>query len=436
MKFKDFDLDKNLVRGIEDAGYAECMPVQEATLKHSLSGRDVVVQSQTGTGKTAAYLATIFQNLERDKKRQAIIIAPTRELAAQIDAEARTLGRHMGFKTGCFFGGVGYAPQEKRIKDGIDIIVGTPGRLIDLNQSRRLGFDRISMLVIDEADRMFDMGFWPDIRRMIKKMPPYSKRQSMLFSATLNYRARELAWQYMNNPFEIEISPEKVTVDNIQQEVYHVGNEEKMSLLLGILKKEAPNNALIFTNTKRFAMEVARRLEVNGYSCRYIIGEMPQKKRIEVIEDMKSGRVPILVATNVASRGLHIEDLDLVINYDLPEDSEDYIHRIGRTARAGKSGKAISLACERYCYSLEGIESLMDMKIPVMWADDSFLEKDQSRGKRYSFTMDSRKRPEKSRASTKPHTKGHPKVRREAHKKNAKQQRLEYYAKKYGDKFK
>lgn len=390
MKFSELNLDPSLLEGIHDAGFEAAMPVQERTLSLALSGRDVCAQSQTGSGKTAAFLIPIFERMLKnpnERHTQALIIVPTRELAVQIEQEAAILGSHLGFRVATFFGGVGYVDQEKALKKGVDILIGTPGRLIDMDQSKRLSFKNMGILVIDEADRLFDMGFLPDLRKMLRRMPPFEHRQTMLFSATLNYKARELAWEYMNDPAEIEIAPDHVTVDNVEQEMFHVGLDEKMSLLLGLLKRDNPRNCLIFTNTKDAAVEVATRLGINGYTSRYIIGDLPQKKRIQIIEDMKSGELPILVATNVAARGIHIDDLELVINYDLPDDCEDYVHRIGRTARAGKTGKAISLACERYVFNLEAIEHYTHMKIPVEWADEELMAEDASAGqkiRRYS----------------------------------------------------
>jgi len=400
MKFKKLKLKKNLLRGISKAGFSETMPVQEETFAYTLKGKDVFVQSQTGTGKTAAFLITIFQLLlEKYPKKtgKALIIVPTRELATQIETETKLIGKYLDFVIGSFYGGVGYTQQESLIKKGVNIIIGTPGRLIDFNQSGKLDFSDIDFLVIDEADRLLDMGFLPDIKKMLKKMTPCSKRHTMLFSATLNYRVRNLAWEFMNEPVEIKITPDQLTVDKISQDLYHVGKDEKMNLLLGILKKEITKNALIFTNTKHAAFEVAKRLECNGHMCDFIIGDLPQKKRHRKIEDLKSGKIQFLVATDVAARGLHIDSLKLVINYDLPEDCENYVHRIGRTARAGKSGQAISFACEKYVYNLEAIESFINMKINVEWADDVLFEKDKSYGRYFSFDeRDFRKNHERS----------------------------------------
>ncbi len=385
--FTKLQLHEKLLEGIVEAGFSHCLPVQEETYAYTFKGRDVYVQSQTGSGKTAAFLISIFHLLLHDKKfsnKAALIIAPTRELAIQIESEAKLLGRYLDFTIGCLYGGVGYAKQERLLAQNAHIIIGTPGRLLDFYHQGKLHFQDIGILVIDEADRMFDMGFLPDVRRMVKKMPPPSRRITMMFSATLDYRVRELAWEYMDTPVEIEIKPEQVTVENITQEIHHVAKEDKMSLLLGILKQEQPGNALIFTNTKHAAVEVANRLECNGYTCEFIIGDLPQSRRTRIIEKIKSGKIRYLVATDVAARGLHINDLEMVVNYDLPQESEYYVHRIGRTARVGKHGKAVTLACDQYVYSLEAIEKYIKMKIPVAYADEELFFKDESIGKSFA----------------------------------------------------
>jgi ATP-dependent RNA helicase RhlB len=388
MKFEEFNLDENLLRAISEAGFTDCLPVQEMSFEHSLAGKDVAVQSQTGSGKTAAFLIPILQRMALDKSadaqsNRALVIAPTRELAVQIEVEAKALSKYMGIITACFYGGVGYANQEKLIKQGARILIGTPGRLIDMSDSKKINFMEFKYLVIDEADRLFDMGFLPDIKKMLKRMPSSDIRHSMIFSATLTDKVRDIASQFMNNPVEIELTPENMTVDTIAQSLYHVARNEKINLLLGILKKDKPANAIIFTNTKYEAVEVANRLEYNGYHCEYIIGDLPQTKRQEVINNIKSGKIKYLVATDVAARGLHVDDLELVVNYDLPEYCENYVHRIGRTARTGKSGKAISFACEKFVYGLEPIETFIKMKIPVEWADDENYQEDASKGVRF-----------------------------------------------------
>jgi ATP-dependent RNA helicase RhlB len=384
MKFTELDLHEKLMKGINDAGYVECMPIQEESLLHTLKGRDIEAQSQTGTGKTAAFLITIFQHFLDENSpitnKKALIIAPTRELAVQIDKEAKVLGRHLDVTIGCFYGGVGYQQQEKLLEKDVDIIIGTPGRLLDFNQKGRLDFRKLGFLVLDEADRMLDMGFLPDIRRILRRMDSDVKRQIMLFSATLDVETKSIAREFMNDPVSVAIEPEQVTVDKITQIIYHVSENEKMSLMLGILKKDLPKNALIFTNMKHTAAQVAKHLEYNGYKCQYLSGDLPQSKRLRVINNFKSGKLSYLIATDVAARGLHIDDLEMIINYDLPGDCENYVHRIGRTARAGKSGKAISLGCENYIYNLEAIEEFLGIRIPVGIPDEDMFHEDKGAG--------------------------------------------------------
>ena len=388
MRFDELELDENLMAGITDAGFTECTEVQAEAFVHTLKGRDVAVQSQTGTGKTAAFLISIFQLLTTDpryKDRRVLIVAPTRELAVQIETEAKLLGKHLPFRVGCFYGGVGYGKQEEMLQEKVEIVVGTPGRLIDFNKSKKLDLREMGIAVIDEADRLFDMGFYPDIRYMMKKMVPREERMTMLFSATLSTRVRNLAWEYMNNPAEIEIRPENITVESIDQTLYHVARSEKMKLLLGILERDKPENVLIFTNTKRASEEVAKRLELNGYRARFVMGDLPQSKRLKLINEMKEGKLRYLVATDVAARGLHVDSLAMVVNYDLPEDPESYVHRIGRTARVGREGKAISLADEFFVFGLESIEGFIGRRIPTQRVSDDLLVEDKSAGVRIYF---------------------------------------------------
>ncbi|MDR1316010.1 MAG: DEAD/DEAH box helicase [Spirochaetales bacterium] len=383
MKFSDLNLDARLLRAVEEAGFVECFPVQEETFGRTLSGQDVTVQSQTGSGKTAAFLVTIFQQLcvgEKYRGRKALVIVPTRELATQIEVDARALGKYLPYRIGSFFGGIGYGAQEALLREGVDLIIGTPGRLIDFSHQKKINLQDVGILVIDEADRLFDMGFLPDLRKLLRRMPAAQERLTMLLSATLGLRVSSLAWEYMNGAQEIEIHPEQVTVQTITQEIYHVSSAEKMRLFLGILRKVNPKNAIIFTNTKHAAEEVCKRMEINGYKSQFIIGDLPQKKRLRIIDDMKEGSISFLVATDVAARGLHVEDLDLVVNYDVPEDAENYVHRIGRTARVGKSGLAVTLACEKYVFGLEAIEKYIDQKIPVQSFAEEELMEDKSAG--------------------------------------------------------
>jgi ATP-dependent RNA helicase RhlB len=386
MKFTEFNFNEKLAKGIEGAGFTECTPVQAETFKFLFEGRDIYAQSQTGTGKTAAFIISAFHLMAENedfKGKKTLVIAPTRELAVQIEKEAEILGAEMGFSIGSFYGGVGYNSQEQKLKDGCDLLIGTPGRLIDFGKSGKIDYSQFGICIIDEADRLFDMGFLPDLRLILKKMPPREERRTMLYSATLSSKVGNLAWEHLNNPGEIVIEPDSVTVDAITQELYHVGTDEKMRLLLGLFKKEKPETAIVFTNTKHTAYEVAKRLEHNGYDAQCLMGDLPQKKRLKIVDDAKEGKVRFLVATDVAARGLHIDDLTLVVNYDIPGDCENYVHRIGRTARAGKSGKAISLACEKYVYGLPAVEKYIDLKIPVAWATDDLFVDDKSEGMRF-----------------------------------------------------
>lgn len=397
MKFSEFDLDDQIIQALEEAGYSECMPVQEQTLAHTIKGKDVFVQSQTGTGKTAAFLVSIFALLRGELNgKKALIIAPTRELAVQIEKEAILLGHNLGFNICSFYGGVGYGRQEHHLAQGVDIMIGTPGRILDFKKSGKINFKEIGIFVIDEADRLFDMGFLPDITTMLKSLNTECK--VMLFSATLSREVRMIAREYMDNPAEVELCPEKVTVDAITQELYHVSKSEKMNLLLGILKKENPRTALIFTNMKDQARVVAERLRHNGFSCEHLSGDLPQKKRSRIVDEIKEGKISLLIATDVAARGIHIDDLDLVINYDIPEHCENYVHRIGRTARAGKTGKAVSLACEDYVHGLKSVEQFIGFKIPVMFADSELYLQDSSAG--ISFRKSRHRTPERSSGRT------------------------------------
>ncbi|MDR1301899.1 MAG: DEAD/DEAH box helicase [Treponema sp.] len=399
MEFKELNLHPDLQRGIADAEYTVCTSVQEQVLANAFGGQDLYVQSQTGTGKTAAFLIVIFQRLLNEpllKGKKAIIMVPTRELAIQVEEEARVLGKYLPFKVGSFYGGVGYTTQQQLLKDNVQILVGTPGRVLDLNQSGQMNLMDIAFLVLDEADRMFDMGFYPNLRKLIKVVPPADRRQTMLFSATLNAWVRNLAWEYTKSPYEIEITPEIVTLDEVDQILYHVSTKDKMKLLLGIFRREQPESAIIFCNTKRQTEIVAKRLQVNGFTCEFIIGDLPQSKRFKIIDDIKAGQVKYLVATDVAARGLDIDGLALVVNYDLPVEAENYVHRIGRTARAGKTGRAIALVSEQDVYELADIEKYIGKKIPAEIAGEGLYAQDTSEGMRiYTDFMERMERVER-----------------------------------------
>jgi len=381
--FAGFNLSEPVRRGIEDAGFLRPTPIQGLALPIALEGKDVAGQAQTGTGKTAAFLITIFERLLGMGKRKAgvpaaLIIAPTRELVLQIYQDAQVLGAHTGLKTVAVFGGLDYRGQASQLREGTDIVVATPGRLIDYMKQRAFLPDRIKILVVDEADRMFDLGFIKDLRYILRRLPPYDQRQSFLFSATLSPRVLELTYQYMNAPREIYVTPEEVTVESVEQSLFHVARREKLALLLGLLAREPWERVLIFANTKAGVEWLAGKLRGNGHPAQALTGDLDQRRRLRLLEQFKSGELKILVASDVASRGLHVENISHVINYDLPQDREDYVHRIGRTARAGRSGRAVSLACEDYVYSLEAIEEYLGKKIPVVWPGPEWFLPDRS----------------------------------------------------------
>ena len=374
MKFSDFNLSKDLLSGLSEAGYIECTPVQEASLQTVINqGRDVYAQSQTGTGKTAAFLVPILQLLfQNDNEDEyALVLTPTRELALQVEKEAKLLAKNLSLKIVHILGGVEYAAQEKGLKDKPRLIIGTPGRLQDFVNQNILDLKKAKYLIVDEADRMFDMGFQNDVLTLITAMRAPKERFSLLFSATLNSKVGNLVWEHMNNPVDIVIEPEQVTVDAIDQEIYHVGRNEKLQLLFSLIRHYQPRNMIIFSNTKVGATQIARFFSQMGMTCGVLEGNMPQAKRTRVINNLTSGKLAYLAATDVAARGIHVPDLDWVVNFDLPNEAENYVHRIGRTARAGRTGKAVSFACERYVYNLSAIESLIGKKIPVAWPDDT-----------------------------------------------------------------
>ncbi|MBI2159654.1 MAG: DEAD/DEAH box helicase [Candidatus Rokubacteria bacterium] len=382
MDFASLDLPEPVMQGIREAGFVTATPIQEAALPLALKGKDVAGQSQTGTGKTAAFLIAAFTKLLRTPAPppppgagapRVLVIAPTRELVVQIEADARLLGRFTPFRILAVYGGIDYAKQRDELAAGCDVLVGTPGRLIDYLKQRVWAPKRVEVLVIDEADRMFDMGFIADLRFILRRLPPPERRQSFLFSATLSFRVLELTWEFMNNPTQITIMPQQKTAERVEQSLFHIGREEKFPLLLGLLRREGGDRILIFSNTREEARRLEDRLARNGYETRALTGDVDQKKRLKILNDFKGGRLPVLVATDVASRGLHIEAVSHVVNWDLPQDAEDYVHRIGRTARMGAGGKAISLVDEASALNLEAIEKFIGQKIAVEWADDDLF---------------------------------------------------------------
>jgi ATP-dependent RNA helicase RhlB len=381
LEFTALDLPDPVLQGIRAARFVTATPIQEAVLPLALRGKDVAGQSQTGTGKTAAFLIAAFTRCLRQPAParggttapRVLIIAPTRELVVQIEADARLLGGHTGLRILSVYGGIDYNRQRDSLREGCDVLVGTPGRLIDYLKQQVWSPRAVEVLVIDEADRMFDMGFIADLRFILRRLPKPERRQSFLFSATLSFRVMELTWEFMNNPAQITITPQQKTAEKVEQVLYHVGREEKLNLLLGVLAREGGSRILIFTNTREEARRLEDRLGRNGWQALALTGDIDQKRRLRILHDFKDGGLPVLVATDVASRGLHIEGVSHVINWDLPQDPEDYVHRVGRTARAGAAGKAISLADEASALAIEPIEKFIGQKIPVEWAEDAWF---------------------------------------------------------------
>ena len=379
--FDEFDLPEPIRRAVDELGFTNLTRVQAEVLPFSLAGRDVVAQAQTGSGKTAAYLLTIFTHLLRNPRPsppetpRALIVAPTRELAVQIAGDAEGLGHHAGIRTHVVFGGLDYRKQREILERGTDLLVGTPGRLIDYHRKGSYSLRKTEMVVIDECDRLFDMGFAEDLRWILRRMPHPTERQSMMFTATLSQRVMTLGWRQMNDPVEAVVSADQLTPDTIHQELYHVATREKLSLLLGLLQREGSSRTMVFVNTRYQAQRLVDDLQRHGFTARGLTGNVVQTKRLKVLDDFRDGSLPILVATDVASRGLHIEGVTHVINYDLPQDPEDYVHRIGRTARVGAEGKALTLACEDYVYSIDAIQRFVGYELPVSFAgDDLYAE--------------------------------------------------------------
>jgi ATP-dependent RNA helicase RhlB len=382
-RFDGFELPPEVMAGLKDAGFEHCTPIQAQALPVLLQGRDVAGQAQTGTGKTAAFLVTVISRLLAVPERktglpQALIMAPTRELSRQIHEEAQVLSRHTDITLLEVVGGIDYREQAESLKKGVDIVIGTPGRIIDYFKQGVFKTTDIKFLVIDEADRLLDLGFEKDMRYILRKLPFFEKRQSMLFSATLSYRVLELTYEFMNLPEFISVTSNVVTVEGVEQSLFHVGKERKLQLLLGLLQREEWSRILIFVNMKVAVDRLTYKLKANGLPAEGITGDLPQRQRFQLMERFKNGQIKILVATDVASRGIHVEDISHVINYDLPQEAENYIHRIGRTARAGKTGRAISLACEDYVTHLDSIETMLGNKIAVVWPEDDWFVEDRA----------------------------------------------------------
>ncbi|CDL87012.1 ATP-dependent RNA helicase RhlB [Xenorhabdus cabanillasii] len=391
-KFSDFALHPKVIEALNKKGFSNCTPIQALTLPFTVEGQDVAGQAQTGTGKTLAFLASTFHYLlthpakaeHKTNQPRALIMAPTRELAVQIYSDAGELAEVTGLKMGLAYGGDGYDKQLKVLESGVDIVIGTTGRLIDYAKQGYINLGAVQVVVLDEADRMYDLGFIKDIRWLFRRMPTATERMNLLFSATLSYRVRELAFEQMNNPEYVEVEPLQKTGHRIREELFYPSNEEKMRLLQTLLEEEWPDRCIIFANTKHRCEDVWAHLAADGHRVGLLTGDVAQKKRLRILEEFSLGNLDILVATDVAARGLHIPSVTHVFNYDLPDDCEDYVHRIGRTGRAGESGHSISLACEEYALNLPAIEEYIQHQIPVSKYNSDALLKDLPVPKRHN----------------------------------------------------
>lgn len=368
VKFDTLNLDASVQKGIDALGFEFCSPIQGSILPHTLAGNDAIGKAQTGTGKTAAFLITIFNDLLRHPiegerylgEPRAVIIAPTRELVMQIAEDAQELGRFTGLKTVTLIGGADYQKQLSKVNGSpVDIIVATPGRLIDFMERRDLALDRVEILVLDEGDRMLDMGFIPQVKRIVRATPRREDRQTLLFSATFTQDIMNLAQQWTFEPITVEIEPEHVATASVDQRVYLVTSQERFPVLMDLLNDPAVESVIVFANRRDQVRRLYEKLRKAGIDCGMLSGEITQAKRTKTLENFKSGRSKVMVATDVAGRGIHVEGISHVVNYNLPEDPEDYVHRIGRTGRAGATGVSISFASEDDAFLLPDIETLL-----------------------------------------------------------------------------
>nr|WP_319526799.1 ATP-dependent RNA helicase RhlB [Pseudomonas laurentiana] len=371
-RFHDFKLSPELMHAIHDLGFPYCTPIQAQVLGYTLRGQDAIGRAQTGTGKTAAFLISIITQLQQTpapKERymgepRALIIAPTRELVVQIAKDAATLTKYTGLNVMTFVGGMDFDKQLKQLEARhCDILVATPGRLLDFNQRGEVHLDMVEVMVLDEADRMLDMGFIPQVRQIIRQTPPKSERQTLLFSATFTEDVMNLAKQWTTTPAIVEIEPENVASETVEQHVYAVAGSDKYKLLYNLVTRNKWERVIVFANRKDEVRRIEERLVRDGVNAAQLSGDVPQHKRIRTLENFREGRITVLVATDVAGRGIHIDGISHVINFTLPEDPDDYVHRIGRTGRAGTSGVSISFAGEDDSYQLPAIETLLGRKI-------------------------------------------------------------------------
>ena len=369
-EFSGLDIDDRILLAVDDLGFSRCTPVQRQALPPCLKGEDVAGQAQTGTGKTAAFLITILQHYLRRREEPglarpfALVLAPTRELAVQIGKDADDLGKHSGMAPLVVYGGMHYKQQRQKLTEGVDLVVATPGRLLDYMRSRVVDLSKVEILVIDEADRMLDMGFVPDVRRIVGHLPRPASRQTMLFSATLNEPILRLASRWMRqNPTKVEIEPEHVVPGEVRQLVYAVPERDKLALLLWLLRGEDAVRVLVFRNRRADCTALVRQLSRYGVPCELLTGDVEQRRRLRVLEAFRSGDVRVIVATDVAGRGIHVENISHVVNFDLPYEPGDYVHRVGRTGRAGVQGNAVSFACEGGGFVLPEIEALANVRL-------------------------------------------------------------------------
>lgn len=381
-RFHDFELPSELMHGIYDAGFKYCTPIQASSLPHTLHGYDLVGKAQTGTGKTAAFLLSIITDLikhpvEGDRylgEARAMIMAPTRELAIQIADDAANLVKHIDLGVHCLVGGMDYGKQLSKLQRGhCDILVGTPGRLLDFANNRDLYLDQVEILVIDEADRMLDMGFIPQVRRLVQLTPKKEDRQTLLYSATFTPEIMRLTQSWTFEPVTVEIDAEKIATDSVEQKIYIASTEEKMILLQNILRSDEVDSVMVFANRRDICRTLHEKLKKQGFKVGILSGDVPQNRRMKALESFKSGAIKVMVATDVAGRGIHVDGVSHVINYTLPEEPEDYVHRIGRTGRAGKTGTSISFACEDDAFRLEPIEKLLETKLNCVMPEESLL---------------------------------------------------------------
>ena len=380
--FESLDLDERILRGIRDLGFETCSPIQGAILPHTLRGLDAIGKAQTGTGKTAAFLITIFNDLlshSIDGERfigepRALVIAPTRELVIQIAEDAKLLGKHTGLRVVTLIGGMDYQKQLQQLElEPVDLVVATPGRLIYFMTRQDLFLESVEILVLDEADRMLDMGFIPQVKRIVRSTPPKQNRQTLLFSATFTQDIINLSEQWTYKPIKIEIEPDSVATANVDQKVYLVSTEQRYQVLKNLLRSDDATSVIVFANRRDQVRSLYERLRKSNIACGVLSGEIPQNKRTRTLEDFKRGKLTVLVATDVAGRGIHVDGVSHVVNYNLPEDPDDYVHRIGRTGRAGATGISVSFASEDDAFLLPDIEALLGERLECVYPPEELL---------------------------------------------------------------